>query len=244
MDVFFKGLVLFLILHLSACSSVPPQAQIEPAAEDPWHNVNRKVYAFNKVIDNALLSPASRAYAAVTPDPVEQGVENFFNNLSEIGNFANHLLQGKPAQAINDAGRLVVNSTVGVYGLFDVAAYFGMYSQAEDFGQTLGYWGVESGPYVVLPLLGPSNLRDSVSLAVDNKLDPLASYQPADHRAALQALKLLDTRYQLQDVQQLMIGDEYTFVREAYLAWRAMQIRDGAPATHGDEGFDEVDEFN
>ena len=82
MDVFFKGLVLFLILHLSACSSVPPQAQIEPAAEDPWHNVNRKVYAFNKVIDNAVLLPASLAYAAVTPDPVEQGVENFFNNLS------------------------------------------------------------------------------------------------------------------------------------------------------------------
>ncbi|MDP6968734.1 MAG: VacJ family lipoprotein [Gammaproteobacteria bacterium] len=239
----WSGLILLLLL-IGGCASVPDANMGSAVDQDPWQDTNRKIYAFNKVVDNTILLPTTRAYAAIVPDVVEQGVTNIFNNLSEVKYFANHLLQGKPLQAGNDAARLLINSTVGVMGLFDVASHFGMYAQAEDFGQTLGYWGVESGPYVVLPLLGPSSVRDGISLTVDQQLDPLADYQPKDHRLGLQVLQVLDTRNQLQDLQHLVIGDEYTFVRDAYLARRAMQIRDGRPVTNMGTESDEFDEFD
>ena len=236
--------VMILPLLFGGCASLPDEGQFTYSAQDPWHNTNRKIYAFNKTIDNTLLLPATRAYSAVIPDPVEQAVTNIFNNLAEVQYFANHLLQGKLLQASNDAGRLLINSTIGVVGLFDVAAYFGMYAQPEDFGQTLGYWGVEAGPYMVLPLLGPSSVRDGASLLVDQQFDPLSSYQPGDHRLRLQVLQVLDMRNQLQDLQQLVIGDEYMFVRDAYLARRAMQVRDGRPVNNMASEADEFDEFD
>ena len=244
-SILTSGIVL-LVLGLSGCAGAPNQMSGESLQHDPWQESNRKVYAFNKALDEVILSPVTKVYAAVTPDPIEDAVENFFNNLSEISYFANHLLQGKPELAVNDAGRLLINSTAGLLGLFDVASHFGLYAQEEDFGQTLGYWGVESGPYVVLPLFGPSTLRDGSSLLVDYQLDPLAEYEPASHRTGLQTLKVIDTRNQLQDVQGLIIGDEYSFVRDAYLSRRAMQIRDGAPVAQTDDEFDgeEFDEFD
>ena len=232
----------FLTLMLAGCSAAPTQ----PVAhkDDPWEEMNRSVYGFNKAVDDAVLSPMANAYAAITPDFIEQGVENFFNNLADVNHFVNHLLQGKPALAANDASRVLINTTVGIGGLFDVAANFGMYQQEEDFGQTLGYWGVESGPYLVLPFLGPSNVRDGISLLADYQLDPVAELQPSSHQLPVQVVRVLDTRVQLQDVQQLIIGDEYSFVRDAYLSRRQIQIHDGAPiaAASGDD-FDEFDEF-
>ena len=236
-------LVLVPILMVG-CSSMADSETADANDTDPWESANRKVYAFNKVVDDALLLPATRAYDVIVPDVVEKSVSNVFNNLSEVKHFANHLLQGKPLQAANDAGRFVINSSVGLVGIFDVAADLGMYAQAEDFGQTLGYWGVESGPYVVLPLLGPSSVRDAASLPVDNRFDLLAEYKPEDHKLGLQVLQVLDTRNQLQDLQQFVIGDEYTFVRDAYLARQAMQIRDGRPVTDNGKVTDEFDEFD
>lgn len=233
----------FASLLLAGCSAAPSKPTLAHAG-DPWEGMNRSVYSFNKSVDDAVLSPLANAYAAITPDFIERGIENFFNNLSDVNHLANHLLQGKPAQAANDAGRLLINTTVGIGGLFDVAASFGMYQQEEDFGQTLGYWGIESGPYLVLPFLGPSSVRDGVALLADYQLDPVGELQPSDHQLPLQAVRVLDTRVQLQDVQQLIIGDEYSFIRDAYLARRQIQIRDGAPmASAGDEEFDDFDEF-
>ncbi len=233
--------LLFIVMAvlLGGCSAVPKQAD-SAHQDDPWEGMNRSVYSFNKSIDNAVLSPLANAYAAITPDFIEQGVENFFNNLADVNHFANHLLQGKPGLAMNDLGRLVINTTIGVGGLFDVAAHFGMYQQEEDFGQTLGYWGVESGPYLVLPFMGPSSVRDGVSLLADYQLDPVGELQPSSHQLPLQSVRVLDTRLQLQDVQQLIIGDEYSFVRDAYLSRREIQIRDGAPLdAPADEEFDD-----
>ena len=244
MNSFLKYGVIGLAIGLSGCASAPQQNNSQVVAADPWQDTNRKVYAFNKALDEVVLSPVTKVYAAITPDPIELALENFFNNLSEITHFANHLLQGKPALAVNDASRLLINSTVGLLGVIDVASHFGLYPEAEDFGQTLGYWGVDSGPYLVLPFFGPATIRDGASLLADYQLDPLMDYKPVSHRTGLQVLQVLDTRSQLQDVQQLIIGDEYTFVRDAYLARREMQIRDGAPAQDDDNDFDEFDEFD
>ncbi len=246
MNSLIKYSLIILALGLGGCAGAPKQIHGETLQSDPWQNANRNIYAFNKAIDKVVLSPVTKVYAAITPDPIELAVENFFNNLSEVSHFANHLLQGKPALAVTDASRLLINSTVGIFGVIDVASHFGLYSEAEDFGQTLGYWGVDSGPYVVLPFFGPSTIRDGASVLVDYQLDPLADYEPVSHRTGLQTLQVLDTRNQLQDVQELIIGDEYSFVRDAYLSRRAMQIRDGAPVAqtddeYGDEEFDEFD---
>jgi len=231
-------------LLIVGCSSMADSDAAVANELDPWESANRQVYAFNKVVDDTLLLPATRAYDVIVPDVVEKSVSNVFNNLSEVKHFANHLLQGKPIQAANDAGRFVINTSVGLVGIFDVAADLGMYAQAEDFGQTLGYWGVASGPYIVLPLMGPSSLRDAASLPIDRRFDLLADYKPEDHKLGLQVLQVLDTRNQLQDLQQFVIGDEYTFVRDAYLARQAMQIRDGRPVTDNGKVTDEFDEFN
>lgn len=234
----------FMALLLAGCSTAPKQSGLAHE-QDPWEGMNRSVYGFNKSVDEAVLSPLASAYAAITPDFIEQGIENFFNNLADVNHFVNHLLQGKPGLAANDAGRLLINTTVGVGGLFDVAANFGMYQQEEDFGQTLGYWGVESGPYLVLPFMGPSTVRDGVSLLADYQLDPVAELKPSSHQLPVQAVRVLDTRVQLQDVQRLIIGDEYSFIRDAYLSRRQIQIHDGAPidSANGDD-FDEFDEFD
>lgn len=244
MKLLFKYSLICLVIGLTGCASAPKPFNGEAVAADPWQNANRKVYAFNKALDKVVLSPVTKVYAAITPDPIELAVENFFNNLSEVSHFANHLLQGKPALAANDASRLLINSTVGLFGVIDVASHFGLYPETEDFGQTLGYWGVKSGPYLVLPFFGPSTMRDGASLLADYQLDPLGEYEPVSHRTRLQALQVLDTRNQLQDVQELIIGDEYTFVRDAYLARRDLQIRDGGPAPDDGNDFDEFDEFD
>ena len=244
MKSFLKYGVIYLAMGLAGCAGSPKQIHSEAVEADPWQNANRKVYAFNKALDKVVLSPVTKVYATITPDPIELAVENLFNNLSEVTHFANHFLQGKPALAANDASRLLINSTVGLFGMIDVASHFGLYPEAEDFGQTLGYWGVESGPYMVLPFFGPSTIRDGASLLADYQLDPLGDYKPVSHRTGLQALQVLDTRNQLQDVQEFIIGDEYTFVRNAYLARRDLQIRNGAPALDDSNDFDEFDEFD
>lgn len=231
-----KIFLIFVSVLLTGCSSAPSSSALEPNPDprDPFQNFNRKVHSFNSVVDKNILLPVANAYGSVTPDLVEKAVSNFFSNLSDLGNFVNHTLQLKPKQAGKDLGRLLINTTLGLGGLVDVAANVGIYQESEDFGQTLGYWGVNSGPYIVLPLLGPSTLRDTSALFINPVPNPINSYNPTAHRFYLSALQLVDIRYQLGDLESLISGDPYIFIREAYLQRREYMINDGVPSDEDD----------
>ena len=237
------GLMVALTLSLgllTGCSSAPssPSVEANPDPRDPFQNLNRKVYSFNSVLDKNVLLPVANAFGRVTPDIVESGVSNFFSNLSDVGNFFNHSLQLKPKQAGKDLGRLVINTTLGLGGIVDAASGLGIYQESEDFGQTHGYWGVGPGPYIVLPLFGPSTLRDaSASFIIDGKLSPINRYNPQAHRFYISALQVVDMRYRLGDYESLVSGDPYVFIREAYLQRREHMINDGVPSD--DDSFDD-----
>ncbi|OUS06399.1 hypothetical protein A9Q90_05745 [Gammaproteobacteria bacterium 54_18_T64] len=199
---------------------------------DPWEPMNRGVYNFNARFDRAIFLPTVRGYRALTPDIVEKGVSNFFSNLGEVSNLVNNLLQLQMKSSAITLWRFVVNSSVGVGGLWDPAAKFGMYQQQEDFGQTLGYWGVGSGPYVVLPFFGPSSLRDATGLgldyAVDYNVDLLSLNDDAnkdDIRLGLTLLDAVDTRKNTA-FRYYETGSpfEYELVRFAHRQWRDIQI--------------------
>ena len=233
------GALALCLTLLSGCSSSPNIASVElgPDPRDPYQSFNRKVYSFNNVVDKNVLIPVVKGYEAVTPDIVEKGVSNFFSNLSDMNNFLNHSLQLKPIKAATDLGRLVINSTIGLGGLVDVASKFGMYQESEDLGQTLGYWGVSPGPYLVLPLLGPSTLRDASATAINISASPIERYDPVAGQLSITALELIDLRHQLGDFDSLISGDPYVFVREAYLQRREYKINDGVLGD--DEDFDD-----
>mgnify|MGYP006071516591 CR=1 FL=1 len=226
-------------LMLTACSTVPSSSvmQVNLDPRDPFESVNRKVYSFNDMLDKTFLTPVVDGYEYVIPDGVERGVSNFFSNLSDVGNFLNHSFQLKPKKAAKDIGRLVINTTLGLGGLIDVASNLGIYQESEDFGQTLGYWGVNPGPYLVLPLLGPSTLRDMGATLIDTGSSPINSYNPIAHRFVIYALQVVDHRRQLGDLESLISGDPYIFIREAYLQRREHLIKDGAPSN--DDAFDD-----
>lgn len=201
---------------------------VQVQAQDPWENTNRKVQVFNDRVDSALLKPVAKGYRAVTPNWARAGVSNVFSNLGEVNTLVNALLQGKPGHAANAFGRFVFNSTLGLYGWFDVMDSFGLRSEPEDFGQTLATWGVPSGPYVVLPLLGPATVRDGATrLTADRYLDPVSQLEPASHRDKVQILGVVDTREGLLDAERFLIGDRYTALRSAYLDRRQFLINDG-----------------
>lgn len=208
---------------------------------DPWEGWNRKVFAFNDVVDRYALKPVTKGYRFITPDPLEAGISNAFANLFEIRTIANDILQLKLLQAVSDTGRFVVNSTLGLVGLFDVATVIGLEKHQEDFGQTLGYWGVGSGPYLVLPLLGPNTLRDGIGRFPDSYLDVIP--EEVDHvptRNQLMATRLISARAALFTAEELITGDRYTFIRDAYLQRREFMVKDGVVEdTFGDEDFDE-----
>lgn len=214
-----------LVLSLSACSSMRAPSEV-----DPLEGMNRGVDAFNQALDKTLVKPATKGYQAVTPDFIEQMVANFFSNLGDIGNSVNNLLQGKGEEGFNDFGRFVLNSTFGIFGLIDIASEAGMPKHDEDFGQTLAVWGVGSGPYVVLPFFGPSNVRDALARVVDARTDPTTYVDEPRERNLTLALRVLDTRRRLLPTTNLVeriAFDQYSFVRDAYLARRKSLIRDG-----------------
>jgi len=199
------------------------------ADPDPWEGFNRVVFSFNDTVDRFTLKPAARAYQAVTPESLNRGVSNVFGNLGEPKNLFNNLLQGKPHDAGVDLSRFLLNSTIGVLGVFDVATRMGLQRNDEDFGQTLGAWGVGSGPYLVLPLLGPSTLRDGASRVPEAAIG--YSYRDQlDHvptRNTSIAVDLVDTRADLLKQERLVMGDRYTCVRNAWLQNREFKVRDG-----------------
>jgi phospholipid-binding lipoprotein MlaA len=207
---------------------------------DPLEPVNRAVYSFNDAIDTAFLKPVAQVYEAVLPQVVRTGVTNFFNNIYDIRNALNDLLQGKFANTATDVGRIAINTTVGIVGLFDVATEAGLEHHNEDFGQTLGWWGLPDGAYLQIPFFGPSNVRDAVGLVVDVKTDPVW-WIWRDHiptRNSLWALSIVSLRANLLDSTKILQEaalDEYEFQRDAYLQRRRSLVYDGSPPEDKDE---------
>ncbi len=218
--------------------------------KDPIESVNRGVYKFNDVTDKVILKPVATAYKTVTPTPIRKGFNNFFNNLGSITTVLNDLLQFKFADAFTDAGRFVINSTFGLAGFIDVASMDKIPNHKEDFGQTLGYWGVGNGAYLVIPLLGPSTLRDATGFVIDRVTsDPITyTHNIGEVRLhnQLRTAQLVDARTQLLDAGDLVDNaslDPYSFMRDAYLQSRANLVADGVATNKtNDDGFEPADE--
>ena len=203
------------------------QQEIDP---DPWEKFNRRMFAFNTAVDRDLLKPAVEAITTTMPEPVNQGVRNFFGNLEDVGTGINNLLQGKFLPALSDTGRVVVNSTLGLAGLFDVASRMNLEKHQEDFGQTLGVWGFNPGPYLVLPILGPSTVRDRIGYTIDNAVDPVLYVVDDEVRSLLILADMLEERASwltATDVLETAALDPYAFQRDAYLQKREYEVRDG-----------------
>lgn len=195
--------------------------------EDPWEQANRAVFRFNDALDRWALKPIAKGYQKVMPDVVEDGVHNVFRNVGEVRNLTNNLLQLKLHDAGVDTSRFFFNTTFGLLGFFDVATKMGLQRNDEDFGQTLGFWGVKSGPYVVLPLLGPSTVRDTVSLYPDSFTGQYGYINDVPVRNSFFALNIVDTRASLLSAERLIAGDKYRFIRNAYLQNREFKVLDG-----------------
>ncbi|MBJ7555135.1 VacJ family lipoprotein [Marinomonas spartinae] len=219
---------------LIACLLVFSQATFAAADEskqDPWESWNRKVFNFNTTLDTHFFKPIAKGYVDYTPVIVRRGVSNFFSNLGEVSNITNNALQGKKNGFVASTWRFVINSTIGIFGLFDVASALGLRQYDEDFGQTLGYWGVPSGPYLVLPFFGPSTVRDASGMVVD-----YSNYRPQDEvglnrdqRWGLLGLQAINKRASLLGAENLIVGDPYTFVRDVYFQTHDYNVHDGNP---------------
>jgi phospholipid-binding lipoprotein MlaA len=219
-----------LALTLSGCASLP--AGRAPDPQDPFERYNRAAFSFNDAIDRAFFKPVAQAYKFITPDLVQRGVANFFGNIADLPTAVNDVLQGKPKQAATHVGRFAVNTTIGVLGLFDVAKTMGLERQREDFGQTLGTWGLGSGPYLVLPVFGPSSVRDTVGLVADFGLDPIVYIKDDGWRYGLGGLRVIEQRASVLDIEKTLKSieiDPYLFTRDAYLTRRRNSVYDGNP---------------
>lgn len=236
--------IVAMLFSIASLSNVYAQTLVEENDVDPWEGWNRGVDKFNNVADKYVLKPVAIGYKIVTPRVVDQGVTNVFDNFKEIPSSANAVLQAKPKSSGKAISRFLINATLGFFGIFDVATALGIERQEEDFGQTLATWGVPSGPYVVLPFLGPSTVRDGLAGIPDAYLDPaIGQVSHLETRLAILALKAVDTRADLLTAEALITGDRYTFLRNAYLQQRDFLIHDGNPEDDfGNANEDEEDE--
>jgi phospholipid-binding lipoprotein MlaA len=232
-----------LLLSVNACSTSKDRDYVPKT--DKLEKMNRRFFKFNKKLDKAIIKPVTLGYKKVTPDFVEKGVSNFFSNLGDIKNAVNNTLQFKLVDAGNDMTRFAFNTVFGLGGFFDVATALHMEKHDEDFGQTLAKWGVKSGPYTVLPILGPSTLRNSTGFWVDATMNP-ANY--SDYRTELTVVKGLDTRVDLLAAEKIIeevTVDEYALVRDAWLQERAYKISDGKiDVTEQDDLASELEALN
>ena len=220
------GLVLAVGATLGGCATTASNPN------DPLEGFNRAMYSFNDGLDKVALKPAAKAYKAVLPSFAQTGVNNFFGNLRDVWSAINEFLQGKGEAGLNDVTRVAVNSTFGIFGLVDFATPAGLRKHNEDFGQTLGWYGVPAGPYVVLPLFGPSTLRDTAALPVDWYGDPWSYKKPTYLRNIGTVVRVIDARANLLDASNIMQGaalDPYEFLRDGYLQRRQNQVYDGDP---------------
>ena len=235
----FRLGVAAMVLFMTGCATT------NQSAGDPLEGYNRAMYQFNDAVDTAVLKPVARGYDAVVPDPISQGVSNFFSNLNDITVIINDLFQGKFYQAYRDTHRFVLNTTVGVAGIFDVASLSGFTKNNEDFGQTLGVWGAEPGAYVVLPFFGPRNVRDTFGLVGDMFTDPVMYVEGDDARLALVGTRVVDTRANLLKAEKVLdqaATDEYSYVRDAYMSRRQYLVFDGNPPVNDEFDVFEEDE--
>jgi phospholipid-binding lipoprotein MlaA len=228
--------VMAMLVVLISSASVPARAA--GTVSDPWESLNRKTFAFNEFLDRNFLKPAAKGYQAVTPEPVDTSVTNFFSNLREVPSFVNHLAQARPKDAAADAGRFILNTTVGVLGLFDVASKVGIEQKNADFGLTLGRWGIGSGPYLVLPFLGPSTVRDAAGQTLDVFSYPVV-YLEAPAEIPVRALEIIDGRADLLETEKLITGDRYTFLRNLYVQRRQFLLGGKVAEPSFDDEFDD-----
>jgi len=223
-----KLILIFSIALLSACASVPGG----PTEGDPFESYNRAMFSFNDTLDEYFLKPVAEGYDAILPSPAKTGVSNFFNNIGDIFVVLNDILQFKFQQAIEDASRLVFNSTIGLYGLIDVATPMGLPKHNEDLGQTLATWGVADGPYIVLPFFGSRTLRDTSDIIFLATYDPISEIENKEALYGTVFLRTIDVRYKLLKVSRIVEQaalDKYSFIRDAYLQNRKNLIYDGNP---------------
>ncbi len=246
-------LLLCLLLMLQGCASVnqEPSANKEPSAvlnkepsavvnkepsnsaeqtqpnPDPWERMNRRIHRFNDVADRFITKPIAKIYQKIIPNPVRKSLGNVYANLGDINDALNNLLQGKPREGLINLARVTVNTTLGLGGLFDPASRMGLPDHDEDFGQTLAKWGLPAGPYLVLPLLGPSTLRGAITRPLDGYMDPLVYLDPVSHRNQTYGIRLIHQRGKLLSAEEAIFGDRYLFIRDAYLQRRDYLIHDG-----------------
>lgn len=219
------GGLIAAVMALGGCATTS-------SPQDPFETFNRGVYRFNERLDKAVLRPTARAYRAVLPSFVRRSVSNVFSNVADVRVVLNNTLQGKFATAYGDFGRIAINSTLGVLGLFDVASEAGIERHNEDFGQTLGWWGLPPGPFIMLPLFGPSSVRDTAGFVVDSLTDPVNYVDPSRAQNQLTATRLVNQRAELLDATKLRDAaalDPYLFTRNAYLQRRRNLVFDGQP---------------
>ena len=210
-------------------------------ANDPFEDINRKVWAFNEFLDDNLAKPTAEIYTSIAPNFVEAGMSNFFRNLNELDNTANQLLQGHPMLAINDFTRFLINTTIGLGGFIDVGSMLGLERHDEDFGQTLGAWGVSSGPFLMLPIYGPSTPRSLAGRSVSSVLGGTFAIEETDVRLGITALDALETRARYLEVETLIIGDRYSFIRDSYMQYQEFESSNGVDQV--DDFVDDMDDF-
>jgi phospholipid-binding lipoprotein MlaA len=234
-------LVAVTLAHNVALANAPAQSEV-----DPYEGFNRSMYEFNEFADRYFLKPVAEVYHFAVPNFLDVGMTNFFNNIDDVETLANSILQAKFHNAVVSLNRVIWNTTVGLGGFIDVATYFGLRNNEEDFGQTLAVWGYENSDYLVLPLVGPSTFRDAFGRAVDRFADPLDSIEQLnkDERYLLLAYKIVDLRADLLGAENLITGgDRYVFIRNAYLQNREFLIKDGdVDDPFADEDYD-LDDF-
>lgn len=223
------GLLVLALLFLTGCAGT--QSRNTDLENDPWEGFNRKVHSFNMTLDRTVARPVAKAYRKVTPRPLQNGVSNFFRNLDYPVTFINQVLQGKFKEGGVNTGRFLINSTVGLFGLFDVATKMGIDDYDEDFGQTLAKWGYEDSRYLVLPFFGPSTFRDGVGRSIYGYAHPVSYWAREDHFYTPMILDLVQTRaaFLNQDDTLEEAYDPYTLVRDAWLQNREYKIHDGNP---------------
>jgi phospholipid-binding lipoprotein MlaA len=228
-----KRLLLATIAWLPLWAGAADDAPARPANPvDPLEGWNRGVFTFNEKIDEAVLKPVAIGYRKVVPQPVRMVVGNFFGNFEDAWSAVNHFLQGKPGSGVQMTMRVATNTVLGLGGLIDIASDAGLERQEEDLGQTFGRWGMGAGPYLVLPLLGPSSVRDAAALPLDRSASPALAFQETADRVGLTAVDLVDSRSRLLDAERLLNEialDRYSFLRDAYLARRRSLVYDGEP---------------
>ena len=233
--------LLLLGIFLSGCATTPPTSR-----KDPYESMNRSIFAFNESVDKNVMKPVAEGYRFVTPDPVEIMISNFYSNLDDVKVIFNDILQLKFRNAGNDSARFLINTILGMGGLVDFGTDYGFPKRLEDFGQTLGHWGVSTGPYIVLPFIGGSNMRDAPAMLVDIVTSPMfyVGFVTLGAGAAMGAVAAVDTRAGLLDTEEI-IGeaalDKYEFLRDAYLQRRRSLVHDGNPPRTMDDELEGLD---